>query len=158
MIGWILLAVMTISDASSDVLLSHGTKEAALVEVEGGFASLSLSQFNTGAQDVATPAVSAPTTTDVTTTAPLTTGSQILGGNGLVLPNATTSGAVPQALTSAAVPGPLTAVVEQGEVIAASGSSSITGGAQGPCPSAWRLGTKLCTSPRPVGRGYAPAR
>ena len=29
MIGWILLAVMTISDASSDVLLSHGTKQVA---------------------------------------------------------------------------------------------------------------------------------
>ena len=53
--------------------------------------------------ELATPAVSAPTTTDVTTTAPLTTGSQILGVNGLVLPNATTSGAVPQAPTSAAV-------------------------------------------------------
>jgi drug/metabolite transporter (DMT)-like permease len=29
MIGWILLAVMTISDAGSDVLLSHGTKQVA---------------------------------------------------------------------------------------------------------------------------------
>ena len=29
MIGWILLVVMTISDASSDVLLSHGTKQVA---------------------------------------------------------------------------------------------------------------------------------
>ena len=29
MIGWILLAVMTISEASSDVLLSHGTKQVA---------------------------------------------------------------------------------------------------------------------------------
>ena len=29
MIGWILLAAMTISDAGSDVLLSHGTKQVA---------------------------------------------------------------------------------------------------------------------------------
>ena len=29
MIRWILLAVMTISDAGSDVLLSHGTKQVA---------------------------------------------------------------------------------------------------------------------------------
>jgi hypothetical protein len=29
MIGWILLAVMMISDAGSDVLLSHGTKQVA---------------------------------------------------------------------------------------------------------------------------------
>jgi hypothetical protein len=98
--------------------------------------------------ELATPAVSAPTTTDVTTTAPLTTGSQILGVNGLVLPNATTSGAVPQAPTSAAVPGPLTVVVEsQGEVIATSGGSSITGGATGrtmpECMAAWDKATHI---------------
>ena len=29
MIGWLLLAIMVVSDAGSDVLLSHGTKQVA---------------------------------------------------------------------------------------------------------------------------------
>ena len=37
-----------------------------------------LSQFNTGTLDSATPAVSAPMTTEIATTAPITTGAQIL--------------------------------------------------------------------------------
>ena len=140
------VATPAVSPPSTTVIMTLTLSGSQLLGVSGG--------------ELATPAVSARTTTDVTTTAPLTTGSQILGVNGLVLPNATTNGAVPQAPTSAAVLGPLTAVVEsQGEVIPASGGSSITGVRPvGPCPSAWRLGTKLRRSPRPVGRGYAPAR
>jgi hypothetical protein len=71
----------------------------------GGGSPPDLSQFNPGAQDLATSAVSAPTTTDITTTTralmtteitTTTTGLQILGVNGVLLPNvgAATSGAV----------------------------------------------------------------
>ena len=90
-----------------------------------GGSSTDLSQFNPGLQDLATPAVSAPTTTnitdlaapgasglvttDVTTTTLLTTGSQVttgslvLGANGVLLPNDATSGAVAQAPSTAAI-------------------------------------------------------
>jgi hypothetical protein len=117
----------------------------------GGLSPSNLGQFNTGAQDLATPAVSAPRTTVITTTTPATIGSQILGVRGLILPNAATSGAVLQAPTSGAVPGPLTAVVEsQGEVIAASGGTAITGaiGKNMPeCMAAWDKATHI-TKPR----------
>ena len=113
-----------------------------------------LSQFNTGAQDLATPAVSPPTTTDITSvtlsgsqllganspesavpavSAPTTTegattttiGTSVLTAGSMILPNAATSGAVPQAPVSAALLPPSAAVVgTEGEVIATSGGSS----------------------------------
>ena len=116
----------------------------------GGLAPPNLRQPNPGAQDLAIPAVSAPTTTDVTTTTPVTIGSQVLGVNGMLLSNAqaATSGAVPQAPTSGAVPGPLTAVAEsEGEVIATSGGGSITDAATGrtmpECMAAWDKATHI---------------
>ena len=121
----------------------------------GGFAPapLDLSQVNPGAQDLATLVVSAPTTTDISTTTPTAVGSQILGVNGLLLLNAATSGAVAQAPISAAVIG------TQGEVIATSGGSALTGGATGKnmpeCMAAWDKATHI-TKSRAGGR-YAPA-
>jgi hypothetical protein len=122
----------------------------------GGGSPSDLSQFNPGAQDLATPAVSAPRTTDITTTT-TTTGSQILGVNGLVLPNATTSGDVAQAPISGAIPASLTALASvtavlttPGEVIATSGGSAITGASGGDmptCMAAWDTATHI-TKPR----------
>ena len=116
--------------------------------------SVNLSQFNTGALDVATPAVSPPLTTDITSvarpssganlesalpavsalvttaSAPITTiGTSIISVENLLLLNTATSGAVAQAPTTAAI-APTTAAIigTQGEVIATSGGSSITGG------------------------------
>jgi hypothetical protein len=105
-----------------------------------------LSQFNPGAQDLAMPAVSAARTA-VTTTTATTTGSQILGVNGLVLRNVTTSGAVAQAPTRAAI-APTAIIGPQGEVIATSGGSSRTGGgAMGrtmpECMAAWDKATHI---------------
>ena len=137
-----------------------------------------LSQFNTGAQDVATPAISPPTSTDITSisssgsqqllganglelatpaiSAPLTTasattttiGSSILNVANLMLPNTSTSGAVPQAAVTAAILPPTAAIVgTEGEVIATSGGSSITGGATGrnmpECMAAWDKDTHM---------------
>jgi hypothetical protein len=134
-----------------------------------GGSSTDLSQFNPGAQDLATPAVSPPTTTnitdlvaptatgllttDITTTTLLTTGSQvttgsqILGVNGVLLPNAATSGAVAQAPTTAAISS-IAIIGSQGEVIATSGGSSlIGGGASGrtmpECMAAWDKATHI---------------
>jgi hypothetical protein len=135
----------------------------------GGGSPTDLSQFNPGAQDLATPAVSPPTTTnitdlvaptatgllttDITTTTLLTTGSQvttgsqILGVNGVLLPNAATSGAVAQAPTTAAISS-IAIIGSQGEVIATSGGSSlIGGGASGrtmpECMAAWDKATHI---------------
>ncbi len=107
----------------------------------GQGSSVNLSQFNTGAQDVATPAVSPPISTDITSvsssgsslllganglelaapavSAPLTTasattttiGASILNLENLMLPNTATSGAVPQAPVSAAILAPTAAIV-----------------------------------------------
>ena len=134
-----------------------------------GGSSTDLSQFNPGLQDLATPAVSAPTTTnitdlaapgasglvttDVTTTTLLTTGSQVttgslvLGVNGVLLPNDATSGAVAQAPTTAAISS-VAVIGSQGEVIATSGGSSlIGGGASGrtmpECMAAWDKATHI---------------
>ena len=122
--------------------------------VGGLGSSVNLSQFNTGALDVATPAVSPPLTTDITSvarpssganlesalpavsalvttaSAPITTiGTSIISVENLLLLNTATSGAVAQAPTTAAI-APTTAAIigTQGEVIATSGGSSITGG------------------------------
>jgi len=114
-----------------------------------GGSSTGLSQFNPGAQDLATLAVSGPTTTnitdlaipsasgllttDLTTTTLFTTGSQVTTGsavldvNGLLVPNAATSGAVAQAPTTAAISS-VAIIGSQGEVIATSGGSSLIGG------------------------------
>jgi len=113
--------------------------------------SVNLSQFNPGAQDLATSAVSAPTTTNITdlaipaasglvttdlttttrftTGSQVTTGSQILDVNGVLLPNlgVATSGAVAQAPTTAAISS-VAIIGSQGEVIATSGGSSLIGG------------------------------
>jgi hypothetical protein len=67
----------------------------------------------------------------------MTTGSQVLGVNGLLLPNAqtATSGALPSALTTT-----------QGEVDATSGGSAITGatGQNMPeCMAAWDASTHI---------------
>ncbi len=113
-----------------------------------------LSQFNTGAQDLATPAISPPTTTDITSvtlsgsqllganspesavpavSSPTTTdsatttplGTSVLNSGSMILPNAVTSGAVPEGPVSAAILPPTAAIVgTQGEVIATSGGSS----------------------------------
>jgi hypothetical protein len=134
-----------------------------------GGSSTDLSQFNPGAQDLATPAVSPPTTTDITdlvapaatgllttdittttlltTGSQVTTGSQILGVNGVLLPNAATSGAVAQAPTTAAISS-IAIIGSQGEVIATSGGSSlIGGGASGrtmpECMAAWDKATHI---------------
>ena len=115
----------------------------------GGRSSTDLSQFNSGAQDLATPAVSPPTnsnitdlaipsasgllSTDLTTTTLFTTGSQVTTGSavldvhGLLVPNAATSGAVAQASTTAAISS-VAIIGSQGEVIATSGGSSLIGG------------------------------
>jgi hypothetical protein len=110
----------------------------------GAFAPPDLSQLNPGAQDLATLVVSAPKTTDITST-PTAVGSQILGVNGLLLSNAAASGAVAQAPISAALIG------TQGEVIATSGGSALTGGATGKnmpeCMAAWDKATHI-TKPR----------
>ena len=114
-----------------------------------GGSSSDLSQFNPGLQDLATPAVSPPTTTnitdlaipsasgllttDLTTTTLFTTGSQVTTGSavldvhGLLVPNAATSGAVAQASTTAAISS-VAIIGSQGEVIATSGGSSLIGG------------------------------
>ena len=114
-----------------------------------GGSSSDLSQFNPGAQDLATPAVSAPTTTnitdlaipsasgllttDLTTTTLFTTGSQVTTGsavlnvNGVLVPNAATSGAVAQAPTTAAISS-VAIIGSRGEIIATSGGSSLIGG------------------------------
>jgi hypothetical protein len=135
----------------------------------GGGSSSDLSQFNAGAQDLATPAVSPPTTTDITdlvipavsgllttditsTTlltagSQVTTGSQVLDVNGVLLPNAATSGAVAQAPTTAAISA-VAMIGSQGEVIATSGGTSlIGGGASGrtmpECMAAWDKATHI---------------
>ena len=135
----------------------------------GGRSSTDLSQFNPGAQDLATPAVSPPTTTnitdlvapsatgllttDITTTTLFTTGSQVTTGsavldvNGALVPNAATSGAVAQAATTAAISN-AAIIGSQGEVIATSGGSSlIGGGASGrtmpECMAAWDKATHI---------------
>jgi hypothetical protein len=135
----------------------------------GGGSPTDLSQFNPGAQDLATSAVSAPTTanitdlaipaasglmtTDITTTtlftagSQVTTGSQVLDVNGVLVPNAATSGAVAQAPTTAAISG-VAITGSQGEVIATSGGSSlIGGGASGgtmpECIAAWDKATHI---------------
>jgi hypothetical protein len=135
----------------------------------GGRSSTDLSQFNSGAQDLATPAVSPPTTTnitdlvapsasgllstDLTTTTLFTTGSQVTTGsavldvNGALVPNAATSGAVAQASTTAAISS-VAIIGSQGEVIATSGGSSlIGGGASGrtmpECMAAWDKATHI---------------
>jgi hypothetical protein len=135
----------------------------------GGGSPTNLSQFNTGAQDLATPAVSPPTTTnitdlvapsasgllttDITNTTLLTTGSQVAIGSqvldvsGVLMPNAATSGAVAQAATTAAISN-AAIIGSQGEVIATSGGSSlIGGGASGrtmpECMAAWDKATHI---------------
>jgi hypothetical protein len=135
----------------------------------GGGSPTDLSQFNPGAQDLATPAVSPPTTTnitdlvapaasgllstDLTTTTLFTTGSQVTTGsavldvNGALVPNAATSGAVAQASTTAAISS-VAIIGSQGEVIATSGGSSlIGGGASGrtmpECMAAWDKATHI---------------
>ena len=121
------------------VTTSPSTMSGGSGALRGGGLPPDLSQFNLRAQDLATSAVSAPRTTDITNTTLLSTGSQILGVNGLVLPNAATSGAVAQAPTTAAIIG------TQGEVIATSGGTAITGASGGACRPAWRLGRRART-------------
>lgn len=138
-----------------------------------GGSSVGLSQFNSGALDVATPALSPPMTTDITsvasgslganlesaipavsapsTSASATTttiGTPILSVTRLLLPNSATSGEVPQAPVSAAILAPTAAIVgAEGEVIATTGGSSITGGATGrnmpECMGAWDKATHI---------------
>ena len=100
-------------------------------------------------QDLATPAVSPPTTTNITdlvapsasgllttditnttlltTGSPVAIGSQVLDVSGVLVPNAATSGAVAQAPTTAAISS-VAMIGSQGEVIATSGGSSLPGG------------------------------
>jgi hypothetical protein len=90
-------------------------------------------------------------TTDITITSTITAGSQILGANGVLLPNVgtATSGMVAQAPTGAAIAS-AAIIGTQGEVIATSGGSSITGGATGKdmpeCMSAWDKTTQSPSS------------
>lgn len=146
----------TISTAADPPAPSATTSATSPGTLGGGRgSSINLSQFNTGALDVATPAVSPPRTTDITSvtlsgsfganlesatpavSAPLTSasattttiGASILNTQSLILPNTTTSGAVPQAPVSAAILPPTAAIVgTTGEVIATSGGSSLIGG------------------------------
>jgi len=94
----------------------------------------------------APPALSTPMTTDITSFTPAATGPQLLGVNGLILTNAATSGAVPQAPTTAAISS-VAIIGTQGEVIATTGGSSITGGATGrnipECMEAWDKATHI---------------
>jgi hypothetical protein len=135
--------------------------------------SANLSQFNTGALDVATPAVSPPLTTDLSSvtlpslganlesaipavsglqtsasTSTTTVTTSIISAENLLLLNTATSGAVPLAPVSAAILPPTAAIVgAEGEVIATSGGSSITGGATGrnmpECVAAWDKATHI---------------
>ena len=116
-----------------------------------GFTSpnFSLSQSNPGAQDLTASAVSLPNATS-TSTARVAATATMIGPSetGLLLPNTATSGAVPQAPTSAAILAPTAAIVgTEGEVIATSGGSSITGGATGKdmpgCMAAWEKATHI---------------
>ena len=98
-------------------------------------------------QQAAVSAISAPMTTDITSIAPIVIGSQILGGSGLIQANAATSGAVAQAPTIAAISS-VAIIGSQGEVIATSGGSSLTGGgASGrtmqECMEAWDKATHI---------------
>jgi hypothetical protein len=143
----------------------------------GQGSSANLSQFNTGALDVATPAVSPSLTTDITSvtlpspganlesaipavsglktgasTSTTTVAASIISAENLLLLNTATSGAVPQAPVTAAIAPPTAAIVESGgEVIATSGGSSITGGATGrdmpECMAAWDKATHI-TKPK----------
>ena len=94
----------------------------------------------------APPALSTPMTTDITSVTPAATGPQLLGVNGLILTNAATSGAVPQAPTTAAISS-VAIIGTQGEVIATTGGSSVTGGATGrnipECMEAWDKATHI---------------
>ena len=140
--------------------------------VGGLGSSVNLSQFNTGALDVATPAVSPPLTTDITSvarpssganlesalpavsalvttaSAPITTiGTSIISVENLLLLNTATSGAVAQAPTIAAISS-VAIIGTQGEVIATSGGSSPPGGgASGrtlpECIAAWDKPTHM---------------
>jgi hypothetical protein len=140
--------------------------------VGGLGSSVNLSQFNTGALDVATPAVSPPLTTDITSvalpslganlesaipavsalvttaSAPVTTvGTSIISVENLLLLNTATSGAVAQAPTIAAISS-VAIIGSRGEVIATSGGSSLIGsGAAGrtlpECIAAWDKPTHM---------------
>ena len=94
----------------------------------------------------APPALSTPMTTDITSVTPAATGPQLLGVNGMILTNAATSGAVPQAPTTAAISS-VAIIGTQGEVIATTGGSSVTGGATGrnipECMEAWDKATHI---------------
>ena len=135
-------------------------------------AGSSVNQFNTGALDVATPAVSPPLTTDITSvarpssganlesalpavsalvttaSAPITTiGTSIISVENLLLLNTATSDAVAQAPTIAAISS-VAIIGTQGEVIATSGGSSITGGGAAgrtlpECIAAWDKPTHM---------------
>jgi hypothetical protein len=132
-----------------------------------------LSQSNTGALDVATPAVSPPLTTDITSvtlpspganlesaipavsglmtsasTSATTVKTSIISVENLLLLNTATSGAVAQApVTAAILPATAAIVGSEGEVIATSGGSSIIGGASGrtmpECMAAWDKATHI---------------
>ena len=159
----------TAADPPSAPATAASTSPSAQSSGGGGGSRTDLSQFNTGAHDLATPAVSPPTTTnitdlvapsasgllttDITNTTLLTTGSQVAIGSqvldvsGVLVPNAATSGAVAQAPTTAAISS-VAVVGSQGEVIATSGGSSlIGGGASGrtmpECMAAWDRATHI---------------
>jgi hypothetical protein len=115
----------------------------------GGGSPPNLNQANPGAQDLATPAdpnqlltpqsstPGANTLTTNSTTTMTTTGAQILGANGVLLPNA-------QASTSGALPAVPTA--NPGEVIATSGGTSrqgATGKNMPTCMAAWATATHI---------------
>ena len=158
-----------VADPPSAPTTAASTSPSTQSSGGGGGSRTDLSQFNTGAQDLATPAVSPPTTTnitdlaipsasgllstDLTTTTLFTTGSQVTTGsavldvNGALVPNAATSGAVAQASTTAAISS-VAIIGSQGEVIATSGGSSlIGGGARGrtmpECMAAWDKATHI---------------
>jgi hypothetical protein len=138
----------------------------------GQGSSANLSQFNTGALDVATPAVSPPLTTDLNSatlpspganlesaipavsglqtgasTSTTTVSASIISAENLLLLSTATSGAVAQAPTTAAISS-AAIIGTQGEVIATSGGSSLRGGgASGrtmqECVAAWDKPTHM---------------
>ena len=164
-----------VADPPGPSAATTATSATALLSTTSGVlgAPQDLSQFNSGALDVATPALSPPMTTDITSVATgslganlesaipavsapstsasattTTVGTPILSVTRLLLPNTATSGEVPQAPVSAAILAPTVAIVGvEGEVIATTGGSSITGGATGrnmpECMGAWDKATHM---------------
>jgi len=111
---------------------------------------------DTSAVEAAPTAATMPTGTEILPNATSTSTALVAatatmigpGATGLLLPNTATSGAVAQAPTSAAILAPTAAIVgTEGEVIATSGGSSITGGATGKdmpgCMAAWDKATHI---------------